>query len=90
MPEWAETLGALIVGLVAAWLQYRGKRSAIEQGEQAAKVIHAIVDGVERVGDDNLGAARLAKGRIQKAATLMGVEEELAARVKDITRRMGR
>ena len=90
MPEWAETIGALIVGLVAAWLQYRGKQKALKQGEQAAQVIHAVIGGVEQIGSENVGAAQMAKRKIKEAAEGLGVEDDLSDRVKRITGKIRR
>ena len=76
------------MGLVVAWLQYRGKQKALQQGEQAAEVIHAVIGGVEQIEEES--AAKVAKAKIKEAAEGLGVEEDLSERVSRITDKVRR
>jgi hypothetical protein len=85
MEEHLGTLAAIVAGIIAALIQWRGKRGAMRSAAGLTAQLLVVIGGVEETGRENPDAGELTKKRIREAAVLTGAEADLAATVKRFT-----
>lgn len=77
------TVTGLVVAVVVAILQKRGKAEAAKQAQEVGSILISVIHGVERAGQAN-PSLKGTKAFITAAAADAGVQDKLAGIVSDL------
>ena len=85
MEEHLGTLAAIVAGIIAALVQWRGKRGAMRSAASLTAQLLAVIGGVEDAAKEDAATGAHTKAAITRAAFKAGAEQDLRATVKRVT-----